>query len=52
MNPFKKTDVPFVSSLPVTEKPVDARISVVIPENSVNATEKSGLMTETHRIQK
>ena len=36
----------YIYSLPITEKRFDARISVVIPENSVNVTEKSGLMTE------
>ena len=44
---FPKTDAPFS---PIIEKRIDARISVVIPENSVNATEKSGLMTNYYRL--
>ena len=41
----EKTDAPLVYSLPKTEKCVDVGISVGIPEISVKATEKSGLMT-------
>ena len=45
----EKTYVPLVCSLLITEKRFNAGISVVITENSVDAMEKSGFMTE-HRL--
>ena len=38
-----------IYSLPITEKRCDAKISVVLSENSVNTSEKSGLLTEYRR---